>query len=223
MNGEPVQMRACVDCGRSVTNPRRGTKRCRACFLAKSRKRARPEDVGCADCGVELASPYSLRCPPCAGKASRVAARPCVDCGRPLSPNARARCRPCHNANAKVNPPNPLGAPKAERNGQWRGGRHHTNKGYVYIYVGYDYPNHRRGYVLEHRFAMEQKLGRTLTAQEIVHHRNGVRDDNREENLEVMANHGEHLRRHHRFILPGSHDFCPNCGFDLAAAASKGQ
>ncbi len=41
--------------------------------------------------------------------------------------------------------------------------------------------------ILEHRLVMEQKIGRPLFDYENVHHRNGVRDDNRPENLELWA------------------------------------
>jgi len=43
-----------------------------------------------------------------------------------------------------------------------------------------------RGYVMEHILVAEQKLGRPLTSNEAVHHLNGIKYDNREDNLVVM-------------------------------------
>jgi hypothetical protein len=53
------------------------------------------------------------------------------------------------------------------------------------------------GWEYEHRLRVEERLGRRLRADESVHHRNEVRSDNRDENLEVMAS-GSHVGHHNR-------------------------
>lgn len=70
----------------------------------------------------------------------------------------------------------------------WRGGKTYHKAGYVMRRV----PEHPRArprspYVFEHVLVMEEALGRHLFPDESVHHLNGVRDDNRVENLEVWV------------------------------------
>lgn len=63
--------------------------------------------------------------------------------------------------------------------------------GYVRVYCPMHPEANSRGYVYEHRVIAEQALGRRLQENEVVHHRNGKRWDNRPENLKVM-DHKEH-------------------------------
>lgn len=89
-----------------------------------------------------------------------------------------------------------VGARSGSKNHQWKGGRILDKFGYVLIH----YPEHpdsdSQGYIREHRLAMEQSIGRRLEKDELVHHRNEQRDDNRIENLELISK-GKHLSFHH--------------------------
>lgn len=71
---------------------------------------------------------------------------------------------------------------------RYSGGDTHkgTYNGYVYLYSTHpDNPYNKTKY--EHRIVMERMIGRQLLPDENVHHKNGVRDDNRPENLELWS------------------------------------
>lgn len=83
---------------------------------------------------------------------------------------------------------------RGENHSRWKGGRI-KDRGYIYIKVyGHPYAQ-KKNYIAESRLVMEKKLGRYLTPNEVVHHINGIHDDNRIENL-ILFTRAEHLKKH---------------------------
>ena len=86
-------------------------------------------------------------------------------------------------------------------NSHWIGGRRMGHK-YIRIWQ----PNHpyaqKEGYVFEHRLIMEKLIGRYLSLQEVVHHKNKNTKDNRPENLELFES--DSLHRH--FTIRGKNN-----------------
>jgi hypothetical protein len=107
----------------------------------------------------------------------------CSACGRRKRTDVGDRCKSCV-----------VKLQHGPRNGRWRGG--------AFIHNGYrlvlrpDHPfANRAGYVREHRLVVEERLGCYLPPSFVVHHINGDRLDNRDENLRVYGSHGEHRSR----------------------------
>lgn len=93
---------------------------------------------------------------------------------------------------------------KGDKAPAWKGGRCRC-QGYIYI-KSYSHPyRNSSDYVLEHRLVMEKYLGRYLTNNEEVHHRNGIKTDNRIENLEIV------IKKAHN-----GHVSCPYCNKEFA-------
>jgi predicted RNA-binding Zn-ribbon protein involved in translation (DUF1610 family) len=54
-----------------------------------------------------------------------------------------------------------------------------------YLLVSAQHPRAFKGQIFEHILVLEKKLGRYLLPGEVTHHKNGIKNDNRPENLEV--------------------------------------
>lgn len=81
---------------------------------------------------------------------------------------------------------------QGELNPNWRGGIQKTSDGYIMILLA---PKKR---ALEHRLVIERAIGKRLEKFEIVHHKNGIKTDNRLENLDLMTK-----RDHDKYHLQG--------------------
>lgn len=82
-----------------------------------------------------------------------------------------------------------------------------NKKGYVELYIPKDSffrgtAQSQEGRCLEHRFVMAKHLGRNLSPFEKVHHKNGIRRDNRIENLELTIA-GAHTTQHNKGYRDG--------------------
>jgi hypothetical protein len=101
------------------------------------------------------------------------------------------------------------GPRSGEGHKNWKGPERTGKSGYILEYS----PNHpscltsnliraqkangkyfrKKTHVQKHRLVMEQMLGRYLSSEEVVHHKNGNVQDNRPENLELFSTNAEHL------------------------------
>ena len=90
-----------------------------------------------------------------------------------------------------------IGKRMGVENPRWKGGRYKTKSGYIQILIN-------GVYKLEHREKIEKLLGRALEEYEHIHHLNGIKDDNRLENLKLVIN-----KNHYGEIR------CPKCQYDF--------
>lgn len=176
----PIPNGVCVECGKEFPRRYKGSLRkyCSTqCSKAASQRR-QPFST-CPECGEQFQrfgakNVYcSRKCVRSAQKAAKIS-RACMHCGGPLNLGRKFCSRACYVAFAN-----------SDKNPRRHGSTVVTKDGYVAQMV------HGRA-VAQHRVIMEQHLGRALAPGETIHHKNGVRTDNRIENLELWA--GNHRR-----------------------------
>lgn len=84
---------------------------------------------------------------------------------------------------------------RAESHYNWKGGINLNRQGYIIVYVKKTHQffpmatnsHNAGGYILQHRLVMANYLGRCLKSYEIVHHRDGNRQNNKIENLRMTV------------------------------------
>jgi len=111
-------------------------------------------------------------------------------------------------------------------NPNWHGGRVIASNGYVLIRVGTGHHlSDVRGYAYEHRLVAEEKIGRQLLPNELVHHKDENKQNNSPDNLEVVTGNAEHFV-HHRgedcnLKMPGEVNPTIHCACGCGEAIAK--
>src|SRR5690625_2403546 len=89
-----------------------------------------------------------------------------------------------------------------------------NHNGYIEIYM----PDHHRargnGYVFKHIVIAEKMINRNIKPNEVVHHINEIKTDNRTSNLKVMDR-GEHTKLHSKDRKTGRYLKCEHCGSEF--------
>jgi hypothetical protein len=135
----------------------------------------------------------------------------CVACGEPFA-TTRSNKKFCGYACACK--------PGVRRPKSANGAGSVTHYGYRMIRV-----NGRR--VFEHRYVMEQHIGRPLNRREVVHHKDGNKLNNDISNLELLESQSEHTETHRFRFASETHKECCLCGVikprsDFAAGGTGG-
>jgi len=102
-----------------------------------------------------------------------------------LNPDCKARLSAKLSASGKRN-----GFQKGDKHPNWKGGIRRSD-GYTSVLID-------GKYIKIARLIMAKDIGRHLKSNEISHHINSIRDDDRIENLMLFNSNGRHTKHHHR-------------------------
>jgi hypothetical protein len=164
-----MRKRACAYCENMFKPIRSSQQFCsQNCYRQTIRK---PQST-CKICGKEIAGHHrnQITCSKkCAGKLRRVPRGKCARCGRPIAFTQNRLPKYCSAECRDL----PIGSKKI------------SSAGYVLLKIGRTDGADSKGYMQEHRYIMEQKLGRPLEKHERVHHKDGDRSNNDPSNLEL--------------------------------------
>ena len=194
-------LRLCKACKITKESPYKNI--CKACYQNAWVKKIPKKKCECCN---RIFKTAGSKCWACIRK-ERVAIErtiPCSECGRdgllhgdPIN----NICLTCHRKKREANDPGflkkrrddmrkfariargkPIDAPIRKSKGFWK-----TPSGYIMVYKK-GHPNSKSNDCIQmHTLVMSEHLGRPLHEKESVHHKNGVRDDNRIENLELWS------------------------------------
>lgn len=86
---------------------------------------------------------------------------------------------------------------RREKSSNWKGGIRKTKRGYIMLLIPGHHRSDKNGYVFEHIVVWERANNSFLPDGYCVHHKNGIKNDNRPENLVALKN-GDHTALHNK-------------------------